>query len=210
MVFLQEVQGENTKKSVLHPEWPSTSHFEHLADSVWDHYAYGKNAVYPEGHHGNAILSKYPIIKWQNFDISTNKIEKRGLLNATVKIPDNNIELDCFCLHLNLLKSGRKSQVKKISSIINDQTGASRYILLGGDFNDWSENIMQNFEKEFHFKEAYKTVHKKHPRTFPSKFPVLKLDRIYYKGLTVTSARIYKEWKGISDHLALFAEFKIT
>ena len=32
-----------------------------IADSVWTDFAYGRNAVYDAGHHGNAILSRYPM-----------------------------------------------------------------------------------------------------------------------------------------------------
>ncbi len=38
------------------------SQFAFLADEIWPHFAYGKNAIYSAGHHGNAILSKHPIL----------------------------------------------------------------------------------------------------------------------------------------------------
>ena len=43
---------------------------------------YGKNAMYPHGHHGNAILSRLPIRQFANHDISDHALEKRGLLHA--------------------------------------------------------------------------------------------------------------------------------
>ena len=54
-LFLQEIRGEQPQKYAGHFK---DSPLEHLADSIWQHYAYGKNAVYTSGHHGNAILSK--------------------------------------------------------------------------------------------------------------------------------------------------------
>lgn len=50
--------------------WPDTTHYEFLADTMWSDYAYGRNAVYPEGHHGNAVLSRFPIEYYENRDIS--------------------------------------------------------------------------------------------------------------------------------------------
>ncbi|SUG69289.1 Endonuclease/Exonuclease/ phosphatase family protein [Salmonella enterica subsp. enterica] len=29
--------------------WPDTTHYEFLADTMWSDFAYGRNAVYPEG-----------------------------------------------------------------------------------------------------------------------------------------------------------------
>src|SRR3989338_3836062 len=78
IVLLQEVQGEHTGHLSRIPAYPSAAQFEFLADRLWPHYAYGKNAVYQHGHHGNAILSKYPILFHENIDVSTNRLESRG------------------------------------------------------------------------------------------------------------------------------------
>src|SRR3982750_2923245 len=61
LVFLQEVLGLHEVHSRRHANWPDESHYEFLADEIWPQYRYGQNAVYPEGHHGNALLSKLPI-----------------------------------------------------------------------------------------------------------------------------------------------------
>ncbi len=53
LVFLQEVVGKHRSRSNF-----QASQFEFLADSVWPHFAYGKNSIFQDGHHGNAILSK--------------------------------------------------------------------------------------------------------------------------------------------------------
>src|SRR5665648_80499 len=92
IIFLQEVIGTGHEKHNI-PEWNSTIQFEYLAHSVWEHFAYGKNAVYTKGHHGNAILSKFPIIEWSNQPICDQKAEVRGLLKAKVYIPDLDQEL---------------------------------------------------------------------------------------------------------------------
>ena len=81
IVFLQEVVGQNRQNAQKHSNWVDAGQFEYLADSVWSHYAYGRNAVYQHGHHGNAILSKYPIIAVDNVDISVMRRSQRGLLS---------------------------------------------------------------------------------------------------------------------------------
>src|SRR5713101_8281303 len=60
IVFLQEVVGRNLRHARRHKDWPTEPQHEFLADHVWTDFAYGKNAVYDEGHHGNAILSRFP------------------------------------------------------------------------------------------------------------------------------------------------------
>ena len=69
LVCLQEVVGENTRHAAAFEKWADIQ-FEFLADEVWSYRAYGKNAVYDHGHHGNAILSKIPFTHHSNHDIS--------------------------------------------------------------------------------------------------------------------------------------------
>ena len=82
VVFLQEVMGVHPAKE--NEEHELSSQFEFLADQIWPHFAYGKNAVYSSGHHGNAILSKHPFLAYENINISTNPLERRGLLHAQI------------------------------------------------------------------------------------------------------------------------------
>ena len=62
IVFLQEVMGDHALHAARVTHWPAAPHYEFLADTMWPDFAYGRNAVYPDGHHGNAVLSKFPIV----------------------------------------------------------------------------------------------------------------------------------------------------
>lgn len=57
LVFLQEVLGSHSLHAARLPSQLPAPQYEYLADSMWPQFAYGRNAVYPEGHHGNAVLS---------------------------------------------------------------------------------------------------------------------------------------------------------
>src|SRR5690606_13333550 len=70
IVFLQEVIGAHQRHALRFPDWPPNPQYEFLADSIWSQYAYGRNAVYPHGDHGNALLSKFPIERYSNIDVS--------------------------------------------------------------------------------------------------------------------------------------------
>ncbi len=207
ILCLQEVCGPNHHpvKEQLHP---IHTQFEFLADGVWPHYAYGKNAVYVQGHHGNAILSKFPIESFHNLDISTNALEKRGLLHAKITWPQVG-SLHVMTAHLNLLHSGRMKQCSHIAEYIQDSVGPKDHLVLAGDFNDWQESLSKEFASRIQLKEAFYEHHQKHAKTFPSIFPLLKLDRIYFRNLSAMRAVSFvgSPWRELSDHCPLLAEF---
>jgi endonuclease/exonuclease/phosphatase family metal-dependent hydrolase len=64
-----------------------------LADSLWPQFAYGRNAVYPEGDHGNALLSKFQIIRHDNLDVSISGHENRGVLHCVLRLPGEGPEV---------------------------------------------------------------------------------------------------------------------
>ena len=74
VVFLQEVSGENSRYHKRIKGWPNTDQLEYLADSVWPHFAYSRNAATPLGHHGNANLSATPIGHVHNEDLSLHRL----------------------------------------------------------------------------------------------------------------------------------------
>lgn len=211
LVFLQEVVGANHHHRNRVATWPDSSQFEFLADMIWPHFAYGKNAVYSEGHHGNAILSKFPFTFWENIDISTNRYEKRGILHAIIKIPDLHPPLHLLCLHFNLFAAGRRRQVELLTERINEHVPASEPLIIAGDFNDWSEQISNHLHHEVHASEVFETLSGRHARSFPSWLPVLALDRIYCRGLKPLAGEILKHspWKKLSDHIPILAHFEV-
>lgn len=209
VVFLQEVVGENHNHRLHIKAWPSQSQFEYLADEVWPHFAYGKNAVYTSGDHGNAILSKYPIVQWDNLNISTNSFEQRGLLHAVIEIPQLALNLDCICIHFDLLARGRKIQTEQLIDRVQATVPKKSPLLIAGDFNDWQVQCTQQIQSKLKCHELFLTLAGKHARTFPSFFPLLPLDRIYYRGLKPLDGQVLTgaPWNKLSDHAALFGEF---
>lgn len=211
LVFLQEVIGENTKHRKKVSDWPMQSQLEFLADSIFPHFAYGKNAVYTEGHHGNAIISCRPVTMYENIDVSNNRLERRGLLHAVIEskrpgAPD----LHTICLHLDLFERGRIAQIEKLVKRIHAHVPDGSPLIIAGDFNDWRENASPILEQELGVREVFTTLHGKHALSFPAWFPFLPLDRIYVRGLTPIQAKVFveKPWDRLSDHGALFAEFE--
>lgn len=211
IVFLQEIVGQNELHAMKIAEWPTQSQFEFLADEIWPHYAYGKNAVYKndKGHHGNAILSVFPIIKWSNYNISTFKLENRGLLHALIEMPFSKTIIHCYCVHLSLISSGRKTQIDRIISIISKEVKKNQLLILAGDFNDWEQVATDKLSENLGIYEVFKSEKGAHALTFPAFMPLLSLDRIYARGFSVKHTQIIKDnnqGQYLSDHLALYAE----
>jgi endonuclease/exonuclease/phosphatase family metal-dependent hydrolase len=210
IVFLQEVLGHHDEHARKLSSWPLEPQFEYLADEVWPHFAYGKNCVYEAGHHGNAILSRYPIHSVRNIDISTNPFERRGMLHAVVTLGQSS-QLHLMCVHLNLLRRGREAQVLRLSDRIRAEVDSDAKVIIAGDFNDWSARISHILERETGTSEVHRTLYGKYALTYPSRYPLLRLDRIYSKGLVQKRAKVLtgKPWSNLSDHAALYAEFEL-
>lgn len=208
IVFLQEVLGEHHAWSKRHTErWPHRPQYEFLADAIWHSYAYGRNAVYPEGHHGNALLSKYPILTWENKDISLNGIERRGLLHCILDLPEAEQQLHTICVHLSLRENHRQQQLRMLKLLVAD-IPQSCPLIVAGDFNDWRMRGHGYIEQEIGLSEVFSFGGCKPARTFPANFPVLRLDRIYSRAARSVTPVVLpnKPWSHLSDHKPLLAE----
>lgn len=196
LIFFQEIRG---------------SQFEFLAEEFWPHFSYGKNAIYTKGHHGNAILSKFPILYSENIDLSMNRYDRRGLLHSIIPFSSHHQQLHLLCVHLGLLSKDRCHQLNKIVKYIQANIPPSEPLILGGDFNDWGCTASEPLIEGLGLQEAFLHNHGAYAKTFPAWAPFLRLDRLYFRGFKVDEARrlIYKPWRLLSDHIALMVYLKI-
>ncbi len=208
IVFLQEVVGKHARKARKYAEWPAAPQHEFLADEIWPEHAYGKNAVYRHGHHGNAILSRYPIVHSLKVDISTNRVEQRGFLHCVVQAPGCPRLLHCVCVHLGLFSSSRRKQLAMVAEYVEKTVPREQPLIIAGDFNDWAGSTNGAFGKALWLRDAAVETQGRRARTFPAWLPFFPLDRIYCRGLTAQRSGIYNRdlWARLSDHAGLFAE----
>lgn len=213
VVFLQEVVGKN---DIYKGKGLIDSQFEFLADELWPHYSYAQNALYDHGHHGNLILSKYPIEHFENINLSTNNWEQRGMLVCKIKIPAGQVSptektIYAACLHLNLFHSGRKQQYEKIRLFVESKEGSEHApFIIAGDFNDWNQKSFQVFEEILGMQEVHKYINGNFARTFPAKVPILCLDRIYVKNMRIINSHVIFYDQHLSDHLPVFCEVALS
>ena len=204
ILFLQEVQDAHARHS---KRFEAAGQVEFLADAVWPEFAYGKNSVYPAGHHGNALLSKFPIAKIHNMDISAYKTEQRGMLHCEINVPDWNAPLHAICVHLGLFAHWRHKQLQAVADYIEQQVPVDAPLIIAGDFNDWSSRAGRAFATRLHLREVFEQHAGQSARSFPSWLPVLRLDRIYVRGFSVKHVEVHAgaHFVKVSDHAILTA-----
>ena len=207
VVCLQEVLGAHEPLSRRHGPWPSTPHYEFIADTLWPQFAYGRNAVYPHGHHGNAVLSKFPIARYLNHDVSVPGTEQRGMLWCVLEVPGQYRQIHVVCVHLGLRESHRQRQMQALCRLIDAEIPADAPLLVAGDFNDWRQRA-DGILAGCGLGEVFVAANGQPAKTFPARLPVLRLDRVYARNVEVGRCRILagRPWSHLSDHAPLLVD----
>ncbi len=211
IVFLQEVLGAHALHAKRIAHWPSQSHYEFIADLIWPNYAYGRNAVYPEGNHGNALLSKFPITQHHNLDVSVAGDEKRGMLHGVIRTHGDHGDLHVVCVHLGLNERHRRTQLRQLATTVLNDIPSDAPLVVAGDFNDWREQAHEYLFQHTGLKEVFVEAQGAAARTFPARWPLLRLDRIYLRNAQLSRRLLLprKPWSHLSDHVPLAAEIQL-
>jgi endonuclease/exonuclease/phosphatase family metal-dependent hydrolase len=208
LVFLQEVLGAHQRHARRHDNWPQTPHYEFLADSMWPQFAYGRNAVYPDGDHGNALMSKFPISHYENFDVSIGVVEQRGLLHCVLDVPGPR-QVHAICVHLGLREGHRRQQLALLCGLL-ERLPADEPVIVAGDFNDWRLRAgVILAEQGLH--EVFASQFGEPARSFPARWPMLRLDRIYVRNAISHEPVVLSShpWSHLSDHAPLAVEIHL-
>lgn len=207
IVFLQEIQGEHNRRSSRISNWPDATQFEFLAESIWPHYTYGKNAIYNSGHHGNAILSKYPFVFWENINVSSLRQASRSVLHGVIELGKKLLPVHLLCIHFDLVASERERQLNRLNQHIVEHVPRDQPLIVAGDFNDWHNRADRHLTGGLQLNEVFRELNGRHARTYPAWMPMLPLDRIYYRNLLPVECEClhYSPWHRLSDHAPLYA-----
>lgn len=210
-VLLQEVQGEHRRREKRIETWPDAPQFEYIAEKIWPHYVYAKNAIYQSGHHGNAILSKYPIERFENINLSSINRASRGILHSQLILGEEQITIHLLCVHLGLFKTERAEQCRTLMARISEVVPENEPLLMAGDFNDWRNHLSKPLAEELGIEEAFHSLEGHHARSFPAIKPALCVDRVYFRGMKVKNVQCLqgKPWRMLSDHVPLYASFEL-
>jgi endonuclease/exonuclease/phosphatase family metal-dependent hydrolase len=206
VAFLQEVQGKHAGRARRHVTWPDVAQHEFLTHEG-AHCVYGMNAVYQDGHHGNAVVSRHPIPVWDNIDISHHPIESRGLLHCEVQIEGWKERLHCINVHLGLWARSRRFQLEWLVERIRASVPKKGPLIVAGDFNDWRKQASKYLAAELGLYEVFEHSEGKLAKSYPAQLPIFSLDRIYVRDFEIRGVErcVGATWSRLSDHVALAA-----
>ena len=207
VLCLQEVQGEHRQRAQRFHNWPLQAQADRIAATLQLHAHYGAHACYDFGHHGNAILARWP---WQHCAVETltlHALEQRGLVHGLCQPLGWPHPVHILSCHLNLLNRHRQLQLQRVMHYIAHQVPAECPLIVAGDFNDWREQAGPVLHAGG-LVDAHIAVTGKPALSFPARMPFLPLDRVYVRGVTLRQARVLRgaPWLSLSDHLPLLID----
>ncbi|MFT7401349.1 MAG: endonuclease/exonuclease/phosphatase family metal-dependent hydrolase [Hydrogenophaga sp.] len=207
LVFLQEVGGETGPAGAA----DIGAQYEFLADEIWHDHAYGRNAVAQGQDHGNAVLSRLPVLRSVNHDVSLPGSEPRGLLHCVLAQPAGQPDLHAICVHLGLSEAHRYHQLVRLCGAVRHSVPANAPLVVAGDFNDWRSRA-DALLAPCGLVEVFRQAQGRHARSFPARIPLLRLDRIYVRGAIAHRPLPLprQPWARLSDHAPLAAEIDLA
>jgi endonuclease/exonuclease/phosphatase family metal-dependent hydrolase len=153
-------------------------------------------------HFGNAVLTSLPVESARTLSLSVDGFEPRTALD--VRIDAHGRPLRVIATHLGLRAGERRLQVKRLLHELADDLPDTT--LLMGDFNEWflAGRPLRWLHARFGQGPAR--------RSFPSRFPLLALDRIWAhprQALGDFSAHRTETSRVASDHLRVVATLQL-
>ena len=208
ILFLQEVQGAHASHADVYHNYPEGAQHDFIAEQIWPHTAYGRNSVYEAGHHGNAILSRFPILNSLNTDVSAHRFESRGLLHCQIALAGQTVH--CLCAHFGLFAKGRRAQTAALIEYVCCHIPPEAKLIIAGDFNDWRNHMGKKMENCLGMRDVFHLCQGSPARSYPARLPLLRLDRIYVRGFSVLrcDTHVGGTWNRLSDHAALSVQLE--
>jgi endonuclease/exonuclease/phosphatase family metal-dependent hydrolase len=190
-----------------------------LAEELgYEHRAVGHNVTLRRGRYGNATLSRYPIQRESNIDLTIGWRKRRGCQHTRITVAGptgRRHRVEVFNLHLGLSSRERAHQVGLLACAPEfAELPAGVVCLVGGDFNDWRSRLQPVFTRLLSFRPADEggRGNGRLMATYPAFLPRGPLDRIYYRGpmrlLSAQRCRIPLA-RVASDHLPVVADFEL-
>ncbi len=203
IVCLQEVRSHHRKFERYFTRWPELDQAGYLSPEGYE-AVYRTNAFTRHGEHGNALLSRWPVLGVGHADVSDHRFEQRGLLHAQLLVEGTDVHV--VVVHLGLIHASRERQVQRLGQFIAREVPTSAPLIVAGDFNDWSAQLLKPMAAL-----DLRTFEGIRLPTYPARLPLLHLDRIFVRGLRPVSAHVPHgaAWRRMSDHLPLIADLEL-
>lgn len=200
LVCLQEVRRFNHREARRFAHWPSLPQDQFLAPLGYE-AVYHTNAFTRNGEHGNALLTRWPVLGVRHEDISDHRFEQRGLLHVQVQIEHQRVHV--LVIHLGLVPASRLRQVQKVLRYVQREVPEQELVFMAGDFNDWGMRSSRLLSSAGFVQSQGIPV-----KTYPARMPLVQLDRVYARGVLPLQQWTPHGpiWRQMSDHLPLVAD----
>jgi endonuclease/exonuclease/phosphatase family metal-dependent hydrolase len=157
-----------------------------------------RTLVASDGHYGHIVLSRWPIEPLDEIDLSVRWREPRKAIVGVVTTPGGAVAV--IAAHLGLLPFERRKQFALLKERV--AAIATRPLVVLGDFNDFPGRGLA--ERSL----CPPLTSTPELPTYPSRFPLLPLDRIWFSApLELATIATLAEAGRLSDHLPLLARF---
>jgi endonuclease/exonuclease/phosphatase family metal-dependent hydrolase len=194
LVALQEVAFD--------PDAPG-NRLQYLADAAGARVIPGPTLLEAKGRYGNAMLTRWEPREVRRIDISVPNREPRGVIEIVLVVEGKTVMV--MATHLGLTAGERRRQMNRIVARL--ESASADVVILMGDFNEWYRwgGALRGLQRLFGPSSPA-------PATFPSRYPLLALDRIWVRPAGLLIA--VKPFRGASasiasDHLPLTAQIVI-
>jgi endonuclease/exonuclease/phosphatase family metal-dependent hydrolase len=163
----------------------------------------GPTLIEGRSRYGNAVLTRFSPRKVDRWDLSVPGREPRGAIALVLTINTRSVQV--VATHLGLGPAERRQQMQRLRTLM-DKLPTTDVTILMGDFNEWFRwaRPLRWVRRQFGRQPA--------PATFPSRQPLLALDRIWVKPADhLKVLRTYRQSPApaASDHLPLVAHVRI-
>jgi endonuclease/exonuclease/phosphatase family metal-dependent hydrolase len=153
--------------------------------------------------YGNCTLARLPVLDSESVDLSFAGREPRVALR--VRLGRDGFALTTLNVHLGLGADERRWQLGKLLPTID----GAHPLVMGGDFNDFPPGPV-TFTLHHRLRDASARIQRR--RTYPSRFPLLRLDRVYLS-TEVRVERVHVDrdpvFRATSDHLPVVCDLEI-
>lgn len=134
---------------------------------------FGRSIDFDSGQYGNALLSKFPVLSFQIFDLSTDSLlEGRSVFLASILLEHDTLFV--MGTHLGLTPDEGSEQVERIIQLLPQSTD----LILAGDFNFEPNSDTHQMITKF-LSDGVLQINRQAENTFPADQPVRRIDYIF-------------------------------
>lgn len=196
VIGLQEVSSGASTGSL-------TRGVEYLAEATGFKAVPGPTMLRGDSYYGNALLSGFPVAGVRHIDLSVRGREPRGAIDAVLDVQGHAVHV--VVTHLGLNRAERRAQVRRLTKFLSKEGDEMTIVL--GDTNEWLPLSRSLAPLEQCFGKAPA------PCTYPSRRPILALDRIWVRPREALSSMCVHKTslsRIASDHLPLKARVTVV